>query len=125
MDPRAIRLIVILVVWAASCSVSAWLGWDYRAGKAAKEKAAAIEAALSDERETAAKDLQAAIKSARETALAAQARSQATQRGTKDATLKARPDCGRDGDSVRLLTDAIDAANGAAPSAGSMPAGVR
>lgn len=38
MSPRAAAIVTLAALWLASCAASAWLGWDYRAGKAAQEQ---------------------------------------------------------------------------------------
>lgn len=38
MSPRALIAGGAVALWLASCAGSAWLGWDYRAGKAAQEQ---------------------------------------------------------------------------------------
>ncbi len=114
-----------LLFWLASCAAAAWLGYDYRDGKVAQQVARAQAETLKQAQADAAADLQASITRVRTEAVA-QARVRAAKTiGVQDATLKARPDCGRDDQSLGLLNTAIDAANGAQASAGSMPPSVR
>ena len=46
-------------------------------------------------------------------------------KGELDALKKSRPECSRDADSIRLLNDAIETANGKAPSAPVLPESMR
>lgn len=90
----------------------------YRYGKhvCQGEQATAIAAAQNEAITRANLDVEAATKRAVEQAKAeAAARLSATKRrieGERDATLKARPDCVRDQQSMELLQSAIDLANG-------------
>ncbi len=114
-----------VLLWIGSCAGAAWLGYDYRDGKVAQQVARAQAETLKQAQADAAADLQASITRVRAEATA-QARVRAAKTaGVQDATLKARPDCGRDDQSLGLLNAAIDAANAAPASTGSMPPSVR
>ena len=114
-----------VLFWIASCAVAAWLGYDYRDGKVAQQVARAQAETLKQAKADATADLQASITRVRAEA-AAHARVRAAKTiGVQDATLKARPDCVRDAQSLGLLNAAIDATNGAPASAGGLSAPVR
>ncbi len=114
-----------LLFWVVSCVGAAWLGYDYRDGKVAQQVAEAQAEIIKQAKADAAADLQASINRARAEAIA-QSRSRAAKTaGVQDATLKARPDCGRDAESLGLLNAAIIAANGAAPATRGMSTELR
>lgn len=118
-------ILASLLFWFASCAVAAWLGYDYRDGKVAQQVSRAQAETLKQAKADADADLHASITRVRAEAIA-QARGRAAKTlGVQDATLKARPDCGRDAQSLGLLNAAIDAANGAPASAGGVSASVR
>lgn len=114
-----------VLFWLGSCAGAAWLGYDYHDGKVAQQVAKAQAETLKQAQADAAADLQTSNTRVRAEA-AAQARVRAAKTiGVQDATLKARPDCSRDAQSIGLLNAAIDAANGTSASAGGMPPAVR
>jgi hypothetical protein len=90
----------------------------YRYGYSRAEDAVAARVATAQEQAIAAanRDVEAATSRAVESAKAeAAARLSATKRrieGERDAAIKARPECGRDAESMGLLQRALDSANG-------------
>lgn len=99
----------------------AYLGYQYRAGQAAVELHDATVAVVEAARANAAADTAAAVRQAKTRAAAETRIREAKLKGDLDAARKNRPECVRDADSMRLLNDLIDAANGAESPTGSLP----
>ena len=61
------RLLILLAVWLATCTGSAWIGWDYRGGKVAADRLDAIEiqAKLIEEATTRSEALKTQLSAAR------------------------------------------------------------
>ena len=105
--------------------VAALIGADHFGYKRAENAAAArIAAAQVEIIDRANRDIEASTARAVAQAKAeAAARLSATTirlKGERDAAIKARPECTRDADSIRLLVESIDSANGQTPSTSGM-----
>ncbi len=120
----AIILVLLVALGAATLG-----GYRYGYSRAEDAVSARVAAAQVEAIEQANRDTEAATKRALDAARAeADARVRAAgirRKGEIDATAKARPECVRDADSMRLLHEAIAAANGTAPAADSVPDAVR
>lgn len=110
----------ILAITVAAWLGGAYLGYQYCDGQNAKATASAQDALIKRLGEEADADKQEAVARARREAVAAERARTAHSKGVEDAVLKARPGCDRDAESMRLLNDAIDSANGTS-SAGGVP----
>lgn len=99
--------------------------YQYGYSRAEDAVSARVAAAQVEAIEQANRDTDAAVARAVEQAKReADARVRATgirRKGEIDATAKARPECARDADSMRLLNESIAAANGTAPAGSGMP----
>lgn len=113
-------IIAGLLFWLASVAGAAWLGYDYKAGKVAQEIAKAQADTLQQAIAAAETDKEAAVERAEKEATARATAAAAKSKGQTDANLKANANCSRDADSMRLLSEAIDTANGATATAGRM-----
>lgn len=98
-----------------------YLGYQYAAGQQAQALQEAQGQALETARQQAELDRQAAVARARREAVAAERARAARTKGVRDATLKARADCSRDTESLGLLVDALQTANGAPAGPGGVP----
>lgn len=110
----------ILAITIAAGLGGAYLGYQYCDGQNAKATASAQDALIARLGKEALTDKQEAVARARREAVAAERARAAHGRGVEDAILKAKPGCDRDDESLRLLTDAINEANGTG-GAGGMP----
>lgn len=122
--PVQTRLLIAFLAAAFCLGTGAYLGYQYADGRNAKAAAEAKDAALEDARRVAEAEKQDAVERVRREAVAAERARTAHSKGVTDAHLKARPDCGRDTESHRLLLDAIDAANGTQARPGGVPEAV-
>lgn len=102
----------------------AYLGYQYRDGAAAREQHDTAVAVVDAARTNAAADTRAAVRRATARAAAEARVREAKLKGDLDAARQNRPECARDAESLRLLHDLIDAANGAPRAAGSVPPAV-
>lgn len=118
-EPYKLLGAVLLLISAAAGG--AYLGYQYCDGQHARAAAEAKDAALEGARVQAEADKRAAIDRVRRETLAAAKAQLAKDRGMRDANLKANPECSRDAESVSLLVDAINVANGTGTDAGSLP----
>lgn len=119
--PTPYRLLAaVLLLFAVFCS-GAYLGYQYADGRNAKATANAQERALEAARQQSAADKVATIERVRRETLAAERARSAREKGMNDAIDKASSSCSRDTESLRLLMDAIGAANGTEAGAGGVP----
>lgn len=123
--PSPAFLLAALLLAIAGFGGGCYLGYDYRGGLEAERIAEAQNAALEGAREESAAAIIAMAGAARQAGLDEAAARQARSKGVADANLKARPECSRDAESVGLLNDSIDRANGSAGAAPGVPEEVR
>lgn len=115
------RLLAAILFLASLFGAGAYTGYQLAAGHYAQAAADAQEQAIEGVRQQLEIDKQAAIERVRRQTLASMRARSAVSRGVSDATLKAKPLCGRDAESMGLLNDAIAAANGTEPGARGVP----
>lgn len=100
-------------------------GYHYGYSRAEDAISARATAAQEQAIDRANKDVEAAtartLAQARAEAAAKLAAATIRLKGERDAAIKSRPECARDADSMRLLTDSIAASNGTAPASSSLP----
>jgi hypothetical protein len=123
--PSPAFLLAALILAIAGFGGGCYLGYDYRGGVESERVAEAQNEALERAREDAAAAIIAMAEAGRKNGLAEAAARQARTRGVTDANIKANSACDRDAESVGLLNDAIERANGAPDHAAGVPEEVR
>lgn len=110
---------LVLALLAAG-SGGAYLGYQYRDGEAARELHDTAVAVVDAARASAAAETRSAVRRATARAAAEARVREAKLKGDLDAARQNRPECARDDESMRVLYDLIDAANGAPRAAGGL-----
>lgn len=109
--PAHYRLLAAVLAAIAFFGAGSYLGYQYADGRHAEAAARAQEQAIEGARQQFEADRQQAVDRARREAVAEERARSAKSRGVSDASLKAKPGCVRDTESLSLLHDAIRAAN--------------
>lgn len=99
----------------------AYVGYQYADGRNAAAAAAAQERALTEARQRAEADKQAAVETARREAVAQERARAVRTKGVDDAAKKASASCGRDAESFGLLMEALNSANGTETGSSGVP----
>jgi len=117
-NPYVLLAALALAIGLFGSGVSVGYKWENRAHAAAVLDAqnAAIDAANRDVEAATAR----AVAQAKAEAAARLSATTIRLKGERDAAIKARPECTRDADSIRLLVESIDSANGQTPSTSGM-----
>ncbi len=115
----------VLLALLISLGAATFGGYRYGYSRAEDAVSARVAAAQVEAIATANRDVETAAARAVAQAKADASRRMAYQRiqleGQRDAALKARPECSRDDDSLRLLRASIAAANGQTPAIDKVP----
>jgi len=122
-NPTVLLFVVLGMVGMFGTGASIGYKWAQRAHVAAV--AAAQVKAIDDANTAVALATERAMAQARKEANARLAAREVRHKGELDAITKSRPECRRDAESVGLLNNAIDSANGEGPTGSGVPAEVR
>jgi hypothetical protein len=120
----AARLLIGLLILISTFAGGAYVGYNYCEGRHAKAESKAKDAVIERASEEAVADKQDAVKRVQREVVASSRARAVKSEGLSDASLKASPTCLRDPESFRLLTRAIDSANGTKEHTGGVPDGV-
>jgi len=122
-NPYAIIAGIVFAISLFFAGVS--VGYKYEAGANARALAVAQDTAIKAANLAAAAETERSVSAAKAEAASRLASNNAKHKGELDALKKSRAACARDAESMGLLNDAIDVANGVATTPAVVPVTVR
>lgn len=123
--PNPYVLLAGLVAALLTFAGGVYVGVRWEQSDNAKAIIVAQDAAIKSANESTKAAIASALESANKEANARLAGQKAKHAGELDALRKSRPGCARDSESMGLLSEAIDTANGQAKTSGSVPSIMR
>lgn len=118
-------IVAVLLSGIIGAGAGAFAGYRWSELTHVADVAAAQVKAIDDANTAVALATERAMAQARKEANARLAAREVRHKGELDAITKSRPECRRDAESVGLLNNAIDSANGEGPTGSGVPAEVR